>query len=56
MTVYAVLENNVVVNRIVAESKEIAEQATERSCVEDDGTADIGDTWDGTSFVSPDIE
>ena len=34
MSTYAVIENGIVINVIVAESKEIAEQVSEKECVE----------------------
>lgn len=57
MSTYAVLSpDNLVVNRIVAETLELAESFTNSTCVECDGTSNIGDTWDGTSFVKPVLE
>lgn len=54
MSTYAVLDSeNLVVNRIIAESLEDAEAFTNATCVECDGTSFIGDTWDGISFVKP---
>lgn len=34
MKTFAVIENEIVINTIVADSKEIAEQVTEKNCVE----------------------
>ena len=56
MSNYAVLNSdNLVVNRIVADTLEIAESFTNSTCVECDGTSAIGDTWDGSSFVKPEV-
>ena len=55
MTNYAVLENNKVENIIVADSLEIAEEATGRTCIEIlDGmeNAHLNSTWDGDKFIS----
>lgn len=58
MATYAVLSENIVTNVIVADSKEIAETVTRSECIEytDENPGLIGDTWDGTNFVSPVIE
>lgn len=54
MTNYAIINtDNKVTNVIVAESLEIAQQATGANCVELLPGAGINDTWDGTNFVSP---
>ena len=54
---YAVINNdNVIVNRIVADSLEIAQEATSMTCIPCDGTSRIGGTWDGSKFTSPVIE
>jgi hypothetical protein len=55
MANYAVLdENNVVINVIVADTKEIAETATERVCIElPPLNHGVGDTWDGEKFIKP---
>lgn len=55
MAKYAVIKNNKVINLIVADSKEIAEQVTDLTCVEvtEERIGNINDTWDGTNFVSP---
>jgi hypothetical protein len=56
MTNFAVLgPNKKVINVIVADSKEIAEEATKLECIQSD-IAKINDIWDGTNFVSPVIE
>lgn len=52
MANYAVIENNSVMNVIVADSKEIAEEVTGKLCIEVPDGFGIGDTWDGTNFVS----
>lgn len=54
MAMFAVLNsNNVVINTIVAESLEIAEQATGATCIEFtyDKPAFYLGTWNGTEFV-----
>jgi hypothetical protein len=55
---FAVLNGNVVTNVIIAESKEIAEEATGLTCVEytQENPAGIGWTYDGEKFVSPVVE
>ena len=55
MATFAVLSNNLVTNIIVADSKEIAEQATASTCVEytADNFAGIGWTYDGSVFTAP---
>lgn len=55
---FAVIENNKVANIILADSLEIAEEVARQTCVEytDENPAHIGDTWDGTNFISPIIE
>lgn len=52
---YAVIEDNKVINIIVADSKEIAEQVTNLTCVEytSDNPAVIGGTYDGSTFTNP---
>lgn len=45
MTTFAVIENDIVINRIVAESKEIAESVTGKTCVECDGTSIVGGSY-----------
>jgi hypothetical protein len=59
MAMFAVLnQNNEVINTIVAESLEIAEQATNAACIEFtyDKPATHLSKWDGTNFVSPVVE
>jgi hypothetical protein len=54
MSYFAVIEDNKIVNVIVADSKEIAEQVTSLQCVNVDGIdAGIGWSYDGTTFTSP---
>lgn len=50
---FAVMDNDKVLNTIVAESKEIAEQVTGRTCIEytSEDRAEPGGTFDGTSFT-----
>jgi hypothetical protein len=53
MAKFAILENNIVINIIIADSKEIAEEATGLSAVEytDENTAKIGQTYDSVNNV-----
>lgn len=55
---FAVIENGLVTNVIIAESKEIAELVTGHPCIEytTENTAGINWTWDGTNFVPPVVE
>lgn len=55
---FAVLNNNVVTNIIIADSKEIAEEVTGLVCAEytQENPAGIGWTYDGTNFVPPVVE
>jgi hypothetical protein len=52
---FAVIENNTVINLIVADSKEIAEQITGLTCIEyaDNSQIHIGIGFDGTTFEQP---
>jgi hypothetical protein len=54
---FAVISNNLVINTIVADSKEIAEQVTSFLCVEYtlENPAHIGLGYDGTTFQQPPI-
>lgn len=53
---FAVLgQNKQVINIIVADSKEIAEEATKLECIQSD-IAKIYDAWDGENFITPVIE
>ena len=58
MAEFAVIVNNTVVNMIVAESKEIAEQATFTTCIETNPEMciKIGMQWDGSSFIDLDAQ
>lgn len=55
MATFAVIENGVVSNVIVCETKELAEALTTTTCVEynDENRAGIGWTYDGTKFIEP---
>jgi hypothetical protein len=55
MATYAVLENGLVINRLVAESLELAELASGKTCVEytDLQIVDDGFSYDGTNFIPP---
>jgi hypothetical protein len=52
---FAVLQSNVIVNIIVAETKEIAEEVTKETCVEcpNEVLATIGWTYNGSTFEEP---
>lgn len=52
---FAVIENNVVINTIVANDQATAESTTEKMCIEytDQNPAGIDWTWDGTYFIPP---
>lgn len=54
---FAIIENNLVENIIVAESKTVAEQITGKTCVEytDANPAHIGLGYDGTTFEQPPV-
>jgi hypothetical protein len=58
MANYAVIQNNIVVNVIVADTKEIAEEATGLTCVEytSENPAGIGWTYNGENFIAPVVE
>jgi hypothetical protein len=58
MAYFAIIENNEVTNVIIAETKEIAETVTGKTCVEytDSNPASIGWTYDGTKFIAPVVE
>ena len=57
MANFAVINNNVVVNTILADTKEIAEDASKSECVEYtyENPAGIGWTYDGTNFIAPEV-
>lgn len=42
-SIYAVLENNTIINVIIAESKEIAESVTGKDCVEQNSTTGVAE-------------
>lgn len=52
---FAVIENGIVVNTILADSKVIAEEVTGKICVEytEENPAHIGLGYDGTTFAQP---
>jgi hypothetical protein len=54
MANYAVIQDGIVTNVIVAESKEIAELVTGLTCVEytQENPAGIGWSYDGTNFTA----
>jgi len=59
MATYAVINNGLVVNTILADSQEIAEQCNPGlTCVEYtvESPAGIGWTYDGTVFAAPAVE
>jgi hypothetical protein len=59
MANYAVIQNGIVTNIIVADTKEIAETVTGLTCIENEnlpGTLGIGWSYDGTTFTAPVIE
>jgi hypothetical protein len=55
MADFAVVENNIVLNTIVAESKAIAEEVTGKTCIQytEANPAHIGLGYDGTTFEQP---
>lgn len=57
MSYFAVIDNNIVINTIIADSKEIAETVTNSTCVEytEKNPAGIGWTYDEVNdvFVAP---
>lgn len=52
---FAVIENGIVENIIVADSKEIAEEITGYTCISytDEKPALIGGVYDGVDFIAP---
>ena len=54
---FAVISESMVTNIIVADSKEIAEAVTGKTCVEytSDNPAHIGLGYDGTTFEQPSL-
>jgi len=55
MKTFAVLENNLVTNKIIADSKELAETLTGFSCVELQSSLDcsIGASYANNKFIEP---
>jgi hypothetical protein len=55
MATFAEIQDGVVTNVIIADTKEIAELVTGLTCVEytDSNPAGIGWTYDGTKFIAP---
>jgi hypothetical protein len=58
MKTFAVIENNKVINVILADLKEIAEEVTGQLCIEytEEDPVGIGWDYDGVSFVGPVVE
>lgn len=57
MADYVVIDGNKVVNIIVADSLEIAQEVTGKTCIlREEQYVCIGDTWDGENFTRPDVE
>jgi hypothetical protein len=62
MSTYAVIENGVVVNMVVGEDKDTVESVVGLPCVEYvfdpqilNSAPNIGDLWDGSVFVKPNL-
>jgi hypothetical protein len=55
MANYAVIEKDIVINIIVCDSKKIAEEITNKTCVEytDENSAHIDWIYDGKNFIPP---
>jgi hypothetical protein len=55
MANFAIIEDGVVTNTILADSKAVAEEVTGKTCVEftDSNPACIGLGYDGTTFEQP---
>lgn len=56
MALFAVIEEGIVTNVIIADTKEIAEQVTEKTCVGFENDAfqpSIGWSYDGKKFIQP---
>ena len=58
MKTFAVMSGNSVINIIVADTKEVAEEATNATCIEfnEINSASIGWQHDGEKFIPPVIE
>jgi hypothetical protein len=52
---YAVIENDIVINVIVAETLKIAKDITGKECVECDGSFWIGWTRNGKDWIAPEV-
>ena len=50
---FAIIENDVVTNVIVADTLKIAKEVTGKECVECDGSFWIGWTRDGKNWIAP---
>jgi hypothetical protein len=52
---FATIEEGIVTNIIIAESKAIAEEITGLNCIEytNNNPAGVGYTWDGVGFAAP---
>jgi hypothetical protein len=55
MPIFVVMDNNIVSNRIVADTLELAEEMTNATCLEVPKSKEINNGWfyDGTDFISP---
>lgn len=54
MAIFAVLDHeNNVSNVIVAETREVAEDVTGKTCIPCEGTRFLGHHWNGSEFVEP---
>ena len=51
MANFAVVNNGLIVNTIIADNKSIAEEVTGMICIEYIDEAGIGDSWDGKNFI-----
>lgn len=47
------ISDNIVVNKIVADSTDVPPDGTMLVVIEDGVMCDIGWTWDGTNFIEP---
>lgn len=51
---FAVVESGIVLNTIIADSKQIAEEITGKTCIEfTTEPASVGHIWDGENFYPP---
>jgi hypothetical protein len=57
MSNFAVIEDGVVVNIIVADTLSIAQELTNTTCVEytEQNPVRIGWTWDGSNFIATEV-